>query len=313
MKVTEADIATVAVASLQRDGWDCYPEVRLGELTGHRQWGGGVADVVAVRGPLVMIVECKVSYSLQLIEQALEWVRVAPLVAVAARTVETNRKELRRHMADYHGVGSAVAAVGGKDIDGGVLGDLRWLAHPRLLRANLRHVPDIQGVLTPAMRAATAGARTTYRHSQFQQTLTEVRILVLAYGPMPLVELVELLAEQGHHYASDAGARQGIGAAIRNGWVEDLYWLDGKVAFNPVAWSAPSELSWLYWRAATVRLGRFPGWEWRKTAADEAAARLAATPLPQDRHQPAKGQMKLLGASWTLSVGPPSRHGRTRS
>jgi len=287
-KITEADVAKVVIEDLQAGGWECYPEVKLAELTGRMDWGNGIADVVAVKGPLAMIVECKLTYSLQLLEQALEWTRIAPLVAVVARSVEGNKQGLRRHLADYHGIGSAVARV---DIGYPGQGDLHWYTRPRLLRHNRRNVDTIRSVLTPAMQTATAGSRETKRHTKFQETMTHARVMLLAYGPLPMGDLVERLAEkEGHHYASDRGARQGIATAIHHGWVPDLKLDGGLVHFDQDA--CEQDLRWLHWRAAWERAGKTPGRDWR--TASLAQMRRILGEIPCDRRRPTGPQMEML-------------------
>ena len=62
----EADLAKVVVSWLNEQHWDVYQEVQIHGF-------GGVADIVAVQGPLVWVIECKTSLSLTVMEQASVW------------------------------------------------------------------------------------------------------------------------------------------------------------------------------------------------------------------------------------------------
>jgi Holliday junction resolvase len=64
-------------------GWDVYQEVQI-------QSGYPVADIVAVMGLRVWVVECKTTLTLDLMAQAFHWQRYAHWVSVAVP--ETKRR-----------------------------------------------------------------------------------------------------------------------------------------------------------------------------------------------------------------------------
>ena len=84
MKHTEAEVARVAMDRMVAEGWDCYPEVVLP--------CGARADIVGVRRvpfcsrDIVMIVECKTSWTLKLLEQGERAIAHAHYVMLAAPT-----------------------------------------------------------------------------------------------------------------------------------------------------------------------------------------------------------------------------------
>jgi hypothetical protein len=63
-KYTEADHAAAAKEWFEERGWEIYPEVLIGD---HR------ADMVAVQGSRIAIIEVKTSASLALLDQAVRW------------------------------------------------------------------------------------------------------------------------------------------------------------------------------------------------------------------------------------------------
>ena len=94
---SETELAKDVIEWLTADGWEVFQEVPA---------HGHVADIVAKRGPLVWIIEAKVSFGLAVIEQASNWVHYANLVSVA---VPYSRKdEFKRQICSKFGVGVLV-------------------------------------------------------------------------------------------------------------------------------------------------------------------------------------------------------------
>lgn len=65
-KMKETEIGEVIVAWLLESHWDVYQEVQFSRL-------GGVADIVAVRHGIIWIIETKVSYTMDVLQQASRW------------------------------------------------------------------------------------------------------------------------------------------------------------------------------------------------------------------------------------------------
>ena len=73
---SEADMAAAVVAWIQEQGWTVHQEVA--------PWGWGSAlDILAVRGPVLWAIECKLAMGLPVIEQAERWLAHAHMVSVA--------------------------------------------------------------------------------------------------------------------------------------------------------------------------------------------------------------------------------------
>ena len=76
-RLRETDVGQAVVAHLEAQGWAVYPEVEL------QRGPSGIADIVAVRGQVVWVVECKVRLTLDLLRQAWRWRGFANLISVA--------------------------------------------------------------------------------------------------------------------------------------------------------------------------------------------------------------------------------------
>jgi hypothetical protein len=83
----ETDIARPVVAWLQAQGWTVYQEV---------QHQGCVADIVAVRGPLLWVIECKAQLGLAVLGQALGWQGHAHAISVAVMSDPKPKDKLKK-------------------------------------------------------------------------------------------------------------------------------------------------------------------------------------------------------------------------
>ena len=59
MKISESDIGAAVMDYLSHDGWNCYPEAQFNSFNQR-------ADIAAVKGGILLIVECKTSCNLAL-------------------------------------------------------------------------------------------------------------------------------------------------------------------------------------------------------------------------------------------------------
>lgn len=108
----EEDLGPPVVAWLTAWGWDVYQEVVVGD---------GVADIVATRGPVVWIIELKLSFSLSLLDQAYHRRRYAHRVSVAVPKYSRGgsvKLGSTRHICDILGIGLLlVAGAGAEHVD----------------------------------------------------------------------------------------------------------------------------------------------------------------------------------------------------
>ncbi len=236
---SEAELAKFLIDALILEGWDCYPEVALGKLLGQNLkdnagsrliFGEPIADVVAIKDGLVMIVECKKSFSLEVIEQALEWSKISPLYAIAIPFAAfNNRSVVKTHLREYYGLG----------IFGISATHAQWRFKPKLKKENLKYCDEIKSILKPTMMLSTAGAAHTWRSTPYQDTMFEIRCYLAMHGPTRLKDLYDFLEgkENGkcvHHYSSRASMVSSIGKSIYGGVEPDFVVSDDKIlTWNP--------------------------------------------------------------------------------
>lgn len=185
---SEAELAADLIAWLRARGWEIYEEVDCGV---------GRADIVAVRGPLVHVIECKVAFGFAVLEQAYRWLGHANLVSVAAAAAWGGVADLA---CERLGVGRYAVTLAG----------VTERVSPALARRT-------STVIRKTLRAehqsyARAGTNSGY-FSAHRGTCARLRELVEAkyaagrpwyYG----VPVKEAIAQITHHYATDKSARQ---------------------------------------------------------------------------------------------------------
>lgn len=191
----ETELARAVVAHLRAQRWEIYPEV---QPAGFRC----CADIVAVQGPAVWVVETKLSFGLSVIEQAHDWRKVAHFVSVAVPWSERTR------MAEIvcRRLGIGVLRVG-STID------------ERCLPAfNRKALADrLRGALTERHKTyAAPGNAEGRRYTPFRRTCEAV---AAAVGERPGLLLGELLDRVKTHYLNRASARTCLPRWIREGIV----------------------------------------------------------------------------------------------
>lgn len=197
--LSEAEMAATVVAELQRFGYETYEEV----FTGNR------ADIVGVRGPVLAVVECKVSLSLQFLNQLLAWEGKANVIIGAYA--------LGRFGVAVHRVCRS-AGIGLWQIDGPDI--IATRVPPRLFRkidARLRQALAPQNKSGASVPAGTNGGG---YYTPFRDTCDALRKIV-ASRPEGML-LREALSQFSHHYASDKNAMAALPKLIRSGVIQGI-------------------------------------------------------------------------------------------
>lgn len=198
MAFNETDLGPPVIGWLTERGWDVYQEV-----TGP----GGRADIVAVCGRLVAVVELKKSLGLDVLEQGSRWIQYAHLVWVGIpypRRTDAHRFACR--VAEWRGFG--VLHVGVSD------GEVR-LASPAPLHR--RPLTGLRERLNPAQKTmAPAGTSRGGYWTPFKGTCQQLRDYVVINPGCSIRAAVESI---DHHYSSGAGARAHLAALIEKGAV----------------------------------------------------------------------------------------------
>jgi hypothetical protein len=198
---TEVDLARVVVTYLRENQWDVYQEVEV---------FGWVADIVAVNGRMVWVIETKRSLTFEVIQQAVRWGRYAHYVSIAVPEVRmSSGRQFAYRVCKEFGVG-ALSVMSNGHVNEQVVS-----------RLNRKAMADrIRDRLTAAHRTyAEAGNADGRRWSPFKETCDRVR---MAVERQPGVTMKELIARIETHYASTASAKSAIAYWVKHGKIDGV-------------------------------------------------------------------------------------------
>lgn len=185
----EEDLAAEVVADLEAQGWTVYQEVQCGTR----------ADIVATRGPLLWVIECKLSISLELLAQAHDWRGWAHFISIAVEAPK-RRGRRRRGSRTAKFVRDTLKAAGIGYLRVGENGVEEFLA-PRLNRTISSQLRDR---LSEEQRTfAKAGNGRNEFWSPYKQTCRRLAIHVRENAGCSLKEAIDSIQ---HHYASNSSA-----------------------------------------------------------------------------------------------------------
>jgi len=220
-KLTEERLARAVVEYLRGTGWEVYQEVQV-------TTGGAVADIVAVRGGLVHIIECKTSLNLDLLAQALHWRywvhHVSIAVPAPAKQHVGPGRALALSIAESRGVGVLLVHVAWRHWETDRVSETHA---PRLIRRPgppqylLQNIRKLRSALCAEQKdfvpAGTASGRCW---TPWQATMRRVSEIV---RKQPGIRFKELLDTHGiFHYASRSSARAGLSKWLWEGKVPDV-------------------------------------------------------------------------------------------
>jgi hypothetical protein len=189
---SEQDLAAVVVKWFESNDFTTYKEVDA---------RGGSVDIIATQGRLVVAVECKNSYSTQVMEQAWRWTRYAhhTFVAVPANC----ESSVLDHFAKDTGIG--VLKVWGERRHDEVIEHIA----PRLNReARTEHFKLFDDQKGSAAGSQSGGVITAYK-----RTIDAIWRYLAANGPKSMKEIV---AEVKTHYNTPSSARSTLPARIES-------------------------------------------------------------------------------------------------
>jgi len=197
MMMKETDIAAAVIRYFQdRDeGWEIFQEVKCGI---------SIADIVARRGRLLWVVECKVGGFLAVLGQAERWLCHANFVSIAMPG-STRTATMRRVMEPF-GIGFIGVRSGYAHSE----------AFPKL---NRRLFPELGKALHDDQKTfCPAGSKHGY-WSPFKNTCAEVKKYV---HNNPGCSMKDMANGIRHHYGNDAAA-----IASLRGWLRDTNQIPG--------------------------------------------------------------------------------------
>ena len=196
----EVDVASRLLPWLAEQEWEVHQEVMM-------YTGGRRADIVAVRGALLWVIEVKQTPGLALLDQGLGWIGFAHYVSVAAPRHARHGRVFEMFCRD-HGLGFLLAGIEGT----------RNEIVPRLNRKPLAHW--LRGALCEETRSwAKAGNALSEYYSPFRRTVRRIQDVLKAE---PGLTMRDLITKVGHHYNSDATARGAIRQWIQRGKIQGI-------------------------------------------------------------------------------------------
>ncbi|KKN47175.1 hypothetical protein LCGC14_0665710 [marine sediment metagenome] len=213
--MSEQELAKHVVAWLEEQHWDVYQEVQIFR-------GGKVADIIAVRGSLLWVIECKKSLSLAVMEQASYWRTHYRSVAVPRQKNEMRRVGIGV-AKNYYQIG--VLTVGEGYFDFGV----DEIVSAPLKREFHRFAKDIQKCLLPEHKTyAMAGSNDGGHYTPYKRTMDAVKSFIEKNPGCTLKEIIDSIGKG--HYANSQSARGTIRVALSN-WESD--WCHIEIATKP--------------------------------------------------------------------------------
>lgn len=216
--ISEAALAARVVSMLEALDCDVYQEVTLPQ-------SGDVADIVALRGPEVWIVETKTSWSLELLEQCVARRRHAHRVFAA---VPSTRADHRHVFAELR-IGAILVPMGAgaAAVDAYIM---EWA--PRLATKRAAYRALRERLHEKHKTSAQAGTNHGDRYTPYRQTCDALLALVQR---QPGVQLTEAIRRITHHYASMQSARGSLAKWVEEGKVPGVQSRveDGKLRLFP--------------------------------------------------------------------------------
>jgi hypothetical protein len=187
---TEQELAAVVVAWLQGDGWDVYQEVRLASHD-------CVADIVAVKDGRAWVIECKLSMSMAVIEQADGWRMHSHWSSIAIPRPKKHYDRCRNFaysVCKWRGVGVITTHRGTVD---------DYCIQPPQLNRTKGAGAMLAVVNQHHKTYAKAGSAEGGYWTPFAQTCKELEKYVRAHPGCPFKEAIGGIA---HHYHKDSTA-----------------------------------------------------------------------------------------------------------
>jgi hypothetical protein len=214
---SEAAVAAAVVAYLRETGWDIYQEVDMGKR----------ADIVARRGPVLMVVETKLTMSLKFLDQVLDWVGYANMIVAVSYGGRIGRAA--HSVLKSHGIGYWWVRDYGEQfrVEEEVQPQFIRKRHDRLLNA-----------LRPEQMTGEWAAAGTTGGGYFSPFTSTCRTLSDIVAKNPGIELRAALDTFRHHYSSTKSAMGSLPVWIRKGKVPnvELHEEGRRLRLYPAGW-----------------------------------------------------------------------------
>ena len=212
-KLKETDLAKKFIDWLNADGWEVYQEVPTGR---------GTPDIVAKKGKIIWVIETKVSFTLDVMEQAYNWVGHAHFVSVGIPTGVTNHRnqfQFRRKICEMLQIG---VLVYDSQYDNPKFPDdhsgIKISLEPKLSR---KISTKWEKILKPEMKNfCAAGSQSGQaRFTPFRQTVILLIDYVRYHPGTTIKEAVDAIK---HHYKKSCTAQTCLVDYIKKGVIKEL-------------------------------------------------------------------------------------------
>lgn len=209
----ESELASIVVEWLQGHGSDVYQEVAV---------LGGVADIVTLDGPMISIIECKLSFGVQVVGQAIDRVRSAHRVWVAVPAATQGSLLVLRPALELYGIGVLTVA---KPYGSPGRHTVVEQVAPRMNRRS-PHAQRLRDRLEPEHKTfAEAGTASGKRWTAFESTRRELINVVRENPGISMSGAIKIIGKQ--HYASTSSARQSLSRWVKTGVIAEVEFQGG--------------------------------------------------------------------------------------
>lgn len=201
---SEIELAEQIINHLTKMGWEVYQEVQVFSY-------GNIADIVATRDNIVWVLECKLSLSLSLLEQAHNWQPLAHYVSIVVPRKKQNKQHgFTTQILKHFGIGCFTI----RSMDNAVI----ERTTPKLNKNT--NAEYLQNCLTEQHKTwAKAGNSDGKRYTPFQDTKDQLIRFVTKTPGLPIKKVI---AGIKHHYRKDSTARACILQWIHRGIITEV-------------------------------------------------------------------------------------------
>jgi hypothetical protein len=205
----EQELAATLVNWLSESHWTVYQEVMVGY--------GPIIDIVATQGPVVRVIECKMSLTVSLIDQALRHKFYAHYVHVATpRKIKRRPSVALERLLRHEGIGHLeIDRFSMRGESGYYISEVRKARLDR--KALTRSITDY--LKEEHKSWAAAGNSDNKYYTPWRGTCERWRKYVESH---PGCSLKEIISAMGHHYSSDSTAKSCMSTLIIEGKVKGI-------------------------------------------------------------------------------------------
>lgn len=182
----EVDLAKQLIGWLKAQNWEVWQEVKLSKYI------CPIHDIIAVKGNITWCIECKLSFSLKVIDQVYRSNTILKSIAVP------NMDSFGRIVCNKFGIGIITVKKNGS---------INECVNSKIFRENYKESKNIIEILkTIPQNYSEAGSKVGY-WSPYKNTIRDVRFFIKEH---PGCKIKDIMVDLKHHYASDASARSSL-------------------------------------------------------------------------------------------------------